>query len=303
MSGKQILLFKVLPSCYNTIYGRIRKEASVETVEEFEQKYFKQEDKAMQTILVISEVQSYLIVSLKERFEEAGYQVVTVKADIDAISKIEEPVSVMLLYTDEKLGEQQQALNFIKDKSAEEDIPLFAIGDGDELKAVEEMIPKHLIREEFMRPVNVNEVVENITAYEKKFGKQNKKKILVVDDSGAMLRNVKGWLEEQYQVILANSGAMAIKYLATNRPDLVLLDYEMPVVDGKQVLEMIRSESEFANIPVIFLTSKGDKESVMKVMSLKPDGYLLKTMEPAQIIKSVNDFFERQKINSFNNMQ
>ncbi len=257
----------------------------------------------MQTILVISEVQSYLIVSLKERFEEAGYQVVTVKADIDAISKIEEPVSVMLLYTDEKLGEQQQALNFIKDKSAEEDIPLFAIGDGDELKAVEEMIPKHLIREEFMRPVNVNEVVENITAYEKKFGKQNKKKILVVDDSGAMLRNVKGWLEEQYQVILANSGAMAIKYLATNRPDLVLLDYEMPVVDGKQVLEMIRSESEFANIPVIFLTSKGDKESVMKVMSLKPDGYLLKTMEPAQIIKSVNDFFERQKINSFNNMQ
>lgn len=257
----------------------------------------------MQTILVISEVQSYLIVSLKERFEEAGYQVVTVKADIDAISKIEEPVSVMLLYTDEKLGEQQQTLNFIKDKSAEEDIPLFAIGDSDELKAVEEMIPKHLIREEFMRPVNVNEVVENITAYEKKFGKQNKKKILVVDDSGAMLRNVKGWLEEQYQVILANSGAMAIKYLATNRPDLVLLDYEMPVVDGKQVLEMIRSESEFANIPVIFLTSKGDKESVMKVMSLKPDGYLLKTMEPAQIIKSVNDFFERQKINSFNNMK
>ena len=125
--------------------------------------------------------------------------------------------------------------------------------------------------------------------------KQNKKKILVVDDSGAMLRNVKGWLEEQYQVILANSGAMAIKYLAMNRPDLVLLDYEMPVVDGKQVLEMIRSEHEFADIPVIFLTSKGDRESVMKVMALKPEGYLLKTMEPAQIIKSVNDFFEKQK--------
>ena len=69
----------------------------------------------------------------------------------------------------------------------------------------------------------------------------------------------------------------------------------MPVVDGKQVLEMIRSEHEFADIPVIFLTSKGDRESVMKVMALKPEGYLLKTMEPAQIIKSVNDFFEKQK--------
>ncbi len=252
-------------------------------------------EEKVQNVMIISEVQSYLVLSLKERFEEANYHVIQVKADIGAISRIEEPVSMMILYTDEKMGDMLQELNYIKDKSAEEDISIFAIGDVDELRAVEKMIPKHLIRQEFYRPINVNEVVETIAAFEKKFGRQNKKKILVVDDSGAMLRNVKGWLEEQYQVILANSGAMAIKYLAMNRPDLVLLDYEMPVVDGKQVLEMIRSEHEFADIPVIFLTSKGDRESVMKVMALKPEGYLLKTMEPAQIIKSVNDFFEKQK--------
>ena len=108
-------------------------------------------------------------------------------------------------------------------------------------------------------------------------------------------RNVKGWLEDKYQVILANSGAMAIKYLSTNRPDLVLLDYEMPIVDGKQVLGMIRSESEFSDIPVIFLTSKGDKESVMQVMDLKPDGYLLKTMPPEQIKQSIDTFFQRKR--------
>lgn len=249
----------------------------------------------MQNIMIISEVQSYLVVSLKEKFEEAEYRVIQVPADIDAISRVEEPVSVLLLYTDEKMGEKLQELNYIKDKSAEEDIPIFAIGDIDELRTVEKMIPKHLIREEFNRPVNVNEVVGTIASYEKKFGKQNKKKILVVDDSGAMLRNVKGWLEEQYQVILANSGAMAIKYLAMNRPDLVLLDYEMPVVDGRQVLEMIRSEHEFADIPVFFLTTKGDRESVMKVMALKPEGYLLKTMEPAQIIETINAFFEKRR--------
>lgn len=253
------------------------------------------EANSAQNIMVISEVQSYLIVSLKERFEESEYNVTTVRADIDMISKYAGTVSVIILYTDEKLGEQQQALNYVKDKAAEEDIPIFVIGDPNEIQSVMKMIPSHLIREKFLRPINVPEVVESIINYEKKFGKQNKKKILVVDDSGAMLRNVKGWLEEQYQVILANSGAMAIKYLAMNRPDLVLLDYEMPVVDGKQVLEMIRSESEFADIPVIFLTSKGDKESVMKVMSLKPEGYLLKTMEPAQIVKAVNDFFEKRK--------
>ena len=121
-----------------------------------------------------------------------------------------------------------------------------------------------------------------------------KKKILVVDDSGAMLRNVKSWLEDRYQVILANSGAMAIKYLATNHPDLILLDYEMPVCDGKQVLEMIRSEMEFSDVPVFFLTGKNDKESVLSVSSLKPQGYLLKTMEPEKIVAIIDDYFEKQ---------
>ena len=126
---------------------------------------------------------------------------------------------------------------------------------------------------------------------------KKKKKILVVDDSGIMLRNIKRWLEDKYQVILANSGAMAIKYLAMNRPDLILLDYEMPVCDGKQVLEMIRAESEFSNIPVIFLTGKNDRESVLSVSALKPEGYLLKSMPPAQIVQTIDDFFEKRKGN------
>ena len=87
---------------------------------------------------------------------------------------------------------------------------------------------------------------------------------------------------------------MAIKYLATNRPDLVLLDYEMPVVDGRQVLEMIRTETDFCDVPVIFLTSKNDRESIMKVMELKPEGYLLKSMEPTQIMQEIDDFFAKQ---------
>jgi CheY-like chemotaxis protein len=122
---------------------------------------------------------------------------------------------------------------------------------------------------------------------------------LVIDDSGAMLRNVKGWLGDKYNVILANSGAMGIKYLATDRPDLVLLDYEMPVIDGRQVLEMIRTETEFRDVPVIFLTSKNDRESILKVMELKPEGYLLKTMEPQKIVEEVDNFFKKQKGKGF----
>ena len=250
----------------------------------------------MQSVVIVSEVQSYLLVSLKEWFEKAEYEVVFVKADIEAINKLEvEEIASILLYVDQKMGDEPQALNYIKDKAVEKDIPVFAIGDPHELSMVEKIVSKTLLRRIFFRPINVNEVVNSITSYVKEHDKHNKKKILVVDDSGTMLRNVKGWLEETYQVTLANSGAMAIKYLATNRPDLVLLDYEMPIVDGKQVLEMIRSEMEFEDIPVIFLTNKGDRETIMNVMALKPQGYLLKSMEPEKIVESIDNFFEERR--------
>lgn len=246
-------------------------------------------------ILIITETQGYLMLSVKEKLEEAGYMVENIKADIDEISKMQEKLSAVLIYGDETLAEKKQSLIYVKDWTAELDIPVFATGSSEELSDIEAVVGSQTIRQKFIRPINVNDLVSAIDTYVEKFGGDNKKKILVVDDSGAMLRNVKGWLEDHYQVILANSGAMAIKYLAMNRPDLVLLDYEMPIVDGKQVLEMIRAEKEFADMPVIFLTSKDDKESVMQVMALKPAGYLLKTLEPAQIVQAVDDFFERQK--------
>ena len=87
----------------------------------------------------------------------------------------------------------------------------------------------------------------------------------------------------------------AIRAITLNRPDLILLDYEMPVCDGRQTLEMLRSEKEFEDIPVIFLTGRRDPESMIKVMPLKPAGYLLKNSKPAEIKKEIDHFFEKKK--------
>ncbi len=65
----------------------------------------------------------------------------------------------------------------------------------------------------------------------------------------------------------------------------------MPVVDGAQVLEMLHSETATKDIPVIMLTAKDDKESVMKVLELKPEKYLLKSMPPNMWVKEIDDFF------------
>lgn len=250
----------------------------------------------MHNILLVTATQGYIPMSVKEKFEEdEAYKVLLSEARVDSVNNIKEELSAILLYVDENTISQQVCI-FLKDKAVEQNVPIFILGNMEDVSVIQSIFPAHLVQQKFLRPIDVKEVFKAVNEYISNFGKHIKKKILVVDDSGAMLRNVKSWLEESYQIILANSGAMAIKYLAMNRPDLVLLDYEMPVVDGKQVLEMIRTETEFADIPVIFLTSKGDRESVMKVMELKPEGYLLKTMKPADIIQAVNDFFMKQRL-------
>ena len=122
-----------------------------------------------------------------------------------------------------------------------------------------------------------------------------KKSILIVDDDPQYLSLVRQWLKDAYKVSMANSGLQAIKFLGKNKVDLILLDHEMPVTSGPQVLEMLRNDEETKGIPVMFLTGKSDKESVMAVLSLRPEGYFLKTIEKEELLQQLKDFFIRQK--------
>jgi CheY-like chemotaxis protein len=90
---------------------------------------------------------------------------------------------------------------------------------------------------------------------------------------------------------MANSGMQALRWLGKHKVDLILLDYEMPVTSGPQVLEMLRSEPETKNIPVMFLTGKSDKDSVMQVMSLNPQGYFLKSIEREELERKLSEYF------------
>ena len=103
-----------------------------------------------------------------------------------------------------------------------------------------------------------------------------KKRILIVDDSAVTLRSVKALLDKEYTVAVATSGERAIKEMKKNPPDLVLLDYEMPVCDGKETFAMIRQDEEIKDIPVVFLTAVADKMHIASVLQLNPAGYLLK---------------------------
>lgn len=160
------------------------------------------------------------------------------------------------------------------------------------------IIAPHLLGTGIGKPLNVSNEMTETKAYFNTNQKRSKPKILLVDDSMTIREGIRRLLVNDYDVSTVQSGVAAIRAISLDRPDLVLLDYDMPICDGRYVLEMLRSEKEFADVPVIFLTSRDDAASVKKVLELNPDGYLLKYMKPTEILKRVNDFFRKKQAES-----
>lgn len=118
-------------------------------------------------------------------------------------------------------------------------------------------------------------------------GNDYRKNVLVVDDNAMMLHSVQRLLEPQYKVTIAQSGMEAMKELGRKKPDIILLDYEMPVCDGKMTFEMIRADKDLCDIPVIFITGVDDRAHIAAVLSLRPAGYILKPAAPEKIISTI----------------
>ncbi len=163
-------------------------------------------------------------------------------------------------------------------------------------------IAPHILESGIGTPIENNNAAEEVARYLEQREEQLRQeavrhlpKVLVVDDSMTVRQSVKQMLEGSYEVALAESGVAAIRTITLNQPDLILLDYEMPVVNGKQTLEMLRLEEAFARIPVIFLTGRDDPEIVRELLALKPAGYLLKYLKPAEIKGKIDSFFEKSK--------
>ena len=113
-----------------------------------------------------------------------------------------------------------------------------------------------------------------------------RKKILIIDDSAMILSSVSNILGGKYKVYCATSGPKAMDIIEVTPPDLIFLDYDMPVVDGKMVLEEIRANEQSRDIPVVFLTAINSKEKILAVAPLNPSDYLLKPVNAKRILET-----------------
>ncbi len=113
-------------------------------------------------------------------------------------------------------------------------------------------------------------------------------KILAVDDNIINLATIEQELKDKYEVITVNSGVRAIRYLNKEKPDLVLLDVQMALMDGIETLKEMRTMENGATIPVIMLTSKKDRETVIEGSKLGILDYVIKPFDTQDLHERID---------------
>jgi len=112
-------------------------------------------------------------------------------------------------------------------------------------------------------------------------------KIIYVDDVSTSLLSLKKRLMGRLEVYPAESSEIMFKALEKITPDIILLDINMPEVDGYDILKTLKADERYANIPVIFFTSNHDRESVIKGLALGAVDYIIKPFETTHLIDCI----------------
>ncbi len=242
-------------------------------------------------ILLVRNEETFMVNAIKNLLKSNNYQVEDSTYSLGELSGKVSGANLVILYTDQDFEDHRDALVYFKDVSMEENLIVIVIGDKAAFDLVHRYIPQEDIAYEITRPLDMADLIEKVgIVTDDEFEQQKKKCILIVDDDPTYIQMIREWLKDTYRVGMANSGTQAVAWLATNKADLILLDYDMPVLDGPTVLQMLRSESFSSSTPVMFLTGKSDRKSVTDVIALKPADYLLKSISRDKLLEPIGNY-------------
>lgn len=114
-----------------------------------------------------------------------------------------------------------------------------------------------------------------------------RKHILLVDNDDEIYNNMKSIIGDRYRVSVAGTELQAMRMLEKDRPDMMFLSYEMPLCEGRIMLEMIRSDEELRKLPVVFLTKIVEKRNIASIIRLKPAGCILKPLDKEIVMRII----------------
>ena len=253
--------------------------------------------RGMDKVIIVRAQESIIVRGIGKKLEESGYDVGMCWEKYNEVDAITSSASLFLIYLSNNIVDDNRALQEVERISElllARAKPVIVVGDENHKEALLRSIASIKNHIWLSRPVDLNELPKII---DKSIARMNdiytKKRLLIVDDDPSFAKMIREWLKEGFDIDIVTGGMQAISYLAKRQPDLILLDYEMPIVDGPQVFRMLRSQPETAGIPIVFLTGVSSTEGVSKVLELKPDGYVLKSTSGGELMMYITKLFDK----------
>lgn len=190
-------------------------------------------------------------------------------------------IDIIALYVKSEAKESVLTLDVLKRNIHSANIPVIILANSRD---------KHLIVQEICRGAenylltssSDEEVRSLIDSY------INKKEILIADDDIMLLETMKLFLEPKYRVTAVASGQQILNYMIYHKPDLIILDNEMPYMDGIVTLNLLNSKDNCKNIPVILMTGTNDKNVIIELMSNGAADYIIKPIQKDSLLNIVD---------------
>ncbi len=248
----------------------------------------------MSKCVIVSEKSSFIVNTTLKLFQSKGFDISLADPTHANFSSLLREAESLLIFTGNYI-EYPAILSLLTEQIVKNSMKCILLGDTSSVFKLKEHIPAEHIVDTIENYYTIKEIALSVAKNLITEVEGAPKKILLVDDDPTFLKVVRIWLQDFYEVIPVNSGAQALEYLAHSIPDLILLDYEMPVLNGPQVLQTIRNEPRYKNIPVFFLTGVDSKDAVRKAVLLKPEGYILKSQDKSKLLSTLKYFFNQNK--------
>lgn len=146
------------------------------------------------------------------------------------------------------------------------------------------------------KPINkehlVSKVKSVIEARKQTIGKLH---VLAIDDDMTQLKLFHSYLQDEYHVIMINSAKLAVEYLMKHVPDIILLDYQMPLYSGAHIMGMLRKNPVTENIPVLIISGSIDKEAMQECLAYRPAGCLVKPIDRDNLKTTIKNILAKHR--------
>ena len=244
-------------------------------------------------ILFIEGTSSISNKGITHSLKKAGFDVVICEPDPGKIISYRSDTDIIVYYPgDDERSRISVIMNHLAELCLDDTKFLCLVGESYDLEYALSCAGAERVSKTYTRPVDIEKFVTDIEQLSEVQERFHKKKFLfVVDDDSDFLKIMENWLSPVYNVNCFSNAADVLNGLLTFTPDLILLDYEMPGMDGFELMQKIKSDPDTREIPIIFLTGKNDRDHVFKILENRPDGYLLKSSSKESLTDAIGRFF------------